>query len=155
MSIRGKLAGVPHLEVAHRRLYTEIVPRTRHLFLCFAVLMAGTMWAQKQEPAPQEPPEEDESLTVPEYSFNPLQAEKELKVGEFYWKKGNARAAAQRFLEATKWNPGFADAFLRLAEAREKLKDRKAAREAYRKFLDLAPDDKRAESVRKKLGRKP
>jgi hypothetical protein len=35
------------------------------------------------------------------------------------------------------------------------LKDRKAAREAYAKYVELAPDDKRTPDVRKKLAKKP
>jgi tetratricopeptide (TPR) repeat protein len=114
-------------------------------------LWAGALAAQQQKPA--EPPEEDESLLPKEYSFNPLQAEKELKIGAFYFKRGRYRAAALRFQEATKWNPGLAEAYLRLGEAREKLKDQKAARAAYAKFLELAPDHKRAVEIKRKLAR--
>jgi len=114
-------------------------------------LAAAALAGQRQKPA--EPKEEDESLVPKEYSFNPLQAEKELKVGAFYFKKGSYRAAARRFQEAAKWNPGYAEAFLRLGEAQEKLKDKKAAGEAYAKFLELAPEDKRAGEVKRRLER--
>jgi tetratricopeptide (TPR) repeat protein len=115
------------------------------------MLLAALLWSQQpKQQEPVEPPEEDEELIPKEYAFNPLQAQKELTVGNFYFKKGSWRAAAGRFEEATKWNPGFADAWLRLGEAREKLKDVKGAREAYRKFLDLA-DDKRVAEVKKRL----
>src|ERR1039458_1304928 len=50
------------------------------------------------------PPEEDKSIAVPVYGFNPLQAQKEINVGNQYFKKGSYRAAAGRFEEATKWN---------------------------------------------------
>jgi predicted Zn-dependent protease len=96
----------------------------------------------------EEPPEEDAALKPKEYSFNPLQASKEVRIGEYY------RAAANRFREATHWNPSFPDAFLRLAETEEKLNDHKAAREAYAKYLELNPTAKDAESIRKKLGAK-
>jgi Flp pilus assembly protein TadD len=117
---------------------------------------AGAFAAQrKQPPKSQEPVEEDESLIVKEYSFNPLQAEKEIKVGAYYFKKRSFRAAAQRFREATRWNPGEAEGWLRLGEAQEKLKDRAAAREAYAKYLELKPDAKNAAEIRKKLAAKP
>jgi len=106
-----------------------------------------------QQPKPAEPPEEDELLIPKEYSFNPLQAEKELKVGEFYLRKGSYKAAARRFQEATKWNPGFAEAYLRLGEAQEKLKDHAGARVAYAKFLELAPNHKRASEIKRRLSR--
>ena len=105
---------------------------------------------QQQE---QEPPEEDESLAPKTYSFNPLEAEKDLKVGLYYFKKGNYKASASRFREATLWNPTYAEAFLRLGESEEKLKDKKAADEAYSKYLALAPDAKESEGVKKKLAR--
>jgi len=103
---------------------------------------------QQQE---QEPPEEDESLAPKTYSFNPLEAEKDLKVGLYYFKKGNYKASTSRFREATLWNPTFAEAFLRLGESEEKLKDKKAADEAYSKYLALSPDGKEADAVKKKL----
>ena len=52
---------------------------------------------------------------------------------------------------ATKWNSGESEAWLRLGEAQEKLKDHKAAREAYSKYLELAADAKNAEEIRKKV----
>jgi Flp pilus assembly protein TadD len=80
-----------------------------------------------------------------------LEADKDLKVGLYYFKKGNYKAATSRFHEATLWNPTFAEAFLRLGESEDKLHDKKAAREAYQKFVALAPDDKQAEGIKKKL----
>ena len=97
------------------------------------------------------PPEEDTSLAVKEYAFNPLQAENELKIGNFYFKTGKYRSAAMRFQEATKWNQGYSDAWLRLGETEEKLKDPKAAKEAYTKYLELASDAKNASEIRKKV----
>jgi len=97
------------------------------------------------------PPEEDKSIATPVYGFNPLQAQKEINVGNQYFKKGSFRAAAGRFEEATKWNSGEPEAWLRLGEAQEKLKDHKAARAAYSKYLALAGDSKIADEIRKKL----
>ena len=123
-------------------------------------LLCGVVSAQQQLPPPppeppkneQAPPEEDESVEKPkEYAFNPLQAEKELKVGNFYFKKGSYKAAASRFREATHWNPGLAEPYYRLGEAEEKLRDMKSARAAYAKFVELAPEDKRAETAKKKM----
>ena len=99
------------------------------------------------------PPEEDTSLAVKEYSFNPLQAEHELKVGNFYFRTGKYRSAAMRFQEATKWNEGYSDAWLRLAVAAVKSKDSETAKEAYSKYLKLQPDAKDAADVRKKLAK--
>ena len=97
------------------------------------------------------PPEEDKSIAVPVYGFNPLQAQKEINVGNQYFKKGAYRAAAGRFEEATKWNSNEPEAWLRLGEAQEKLRDQKAARAAYTKYLALAGESKLADEIRKKL----
>src|ERR1035438_9100348 len=72
------------------------------------LLAAGALQAQNrgelktQRPAPvsndaiEAPPEEDKSLSVTTYSFNPLQSEKDVRVGNYYLKTGNFKAAAGR-----------------------------------------------------------
>src|SRR5271165_5982232 len=91
-------------------------------------------------PKEAEPPEEDDSAKPKEYAFNPLQAQKEIEVGSEYLKKGAYKAAVARFIEATKWNPNLPEAYLKLGEAAEKIMDSKGAKEAYSKYLQLAPD---------------
>jgi Tfp pilus assembly protein PilF len=115
--------------------------------------MGACAWAQ--QPAPPEPPEEDQAAAVKEYAFNPVQAQKELQTGNFYFKKGSYTAAKLRFLEATKWNPSYAEAYLRLGETYEKLKDRPASRKAYEQYLELEPKSKEAAAIRAKLAAKP
>ena len=115
----------------------------------------GGLKTERSQPRPSTkeavPPEEDESIAVKEYSFNPVQAKRSVVVGNYYFKKGSYRAAADRFREATKWNNGNSEAWLRLAEAEERLKDTAAVKEAYAKYLELAPDAKDAPEIRKKL----
>lgn len=97
--------------------------------------------------------DEDEEFAprVREYAFNPVQARNELKVGNFYAKKGKHRAAAMRYLEATRWDTGLAEAFRRLGMAREKLSQHEAAASAYRRFLEIEPGGKAARQVRERL----
>jgi tetratricopeptide (TPR) repeat protein len=130
-----------------------------------SLVLTGAMVAQpppqeKKNPPPptkqeEEPPEEDESLVPKEYALNPLESARNITAGNYYFKKGNFRAAAKRYTEATKWDPGSADAFFKLGEADEKLKDRAAAREAYTKYLTLAPDAKNASELKKKIEKWP
>lgn len=101
----------------------------------------------------QLPAEEDKSAVPKEYAFNPVQSRKEVTVGDFYFKKGDFKAAAGRFSEATKWNAGNAEAWLRLGETAEKQKDGKAARVAYEKYLELAADAKNAGDVKQRVER--
>ena len=108
----------------------------------------------KKPPVQEElPPEEDAAVKPKEYTFNPLQAENEMKAGDFYFKRGKFVAAANRFKEATLWNPTLAEAFLRLGEADEKRHDREGAKQAYSKYLEVAPDSKHAAEVKKKLSK--
>ena len=102
-------------------------------------------------PKTEMPPEEDKSDAPKEYSFNPVQSQREVSAGDFYFKKGNYTAALSRYDEATKWNDGNAEAWLRMGEAQEKKSNAKAAREAYQKFLELSPDGKIAAEVKKRL----
>jgi tetratricopeptide (TPR) repeat protein len=134
-------------------------------------LCGAALWAQQQppadpqkklettrpaKPAEQEPPEEDEALKPEEFSLNPLEAQRNITAGDFYFKtKKNFHAAARRYLRATKWDPGSSEAFLKLGESDEKLNDRAAAREAYEKYLELAPAAKNADTIRKKIEKWP
>jgi Tfp pilus assembly protein PilF len=119
------------------------------------LLFVSVSLAQQPKSQEQEPPEEDRAIEHPtEYTLNPLQAEKELQIGKFYFKKQSFKAAAKRFDEATKWNPSLAEAWLRLGETQSKLKDDKAARAAYAKYLELQPDGREADTVRKVLKRR-
>jgi tetratricopeptide (TPR) repeat protein len=141
----------------------------RALLFIVAALVPCLIQAQSSEekrPARQAPPpartpqpgddlkEEDTSLTASkEYVFNPIQSAQELKVGKFYMKRGSFKAAAGRFEEALQWNPQDLEACTLLGEAREKLKDRKAARAAYEKCLALDPDQKLTAELKNRLKR--
>ncbi len=96
--------------------------------------------------------DEDEQYARPQvYAFNPVQARNELKVGNYYAKKGNHRAAAGRYLEATRWNANFGEAYWRLGQAREQLDQAAEAAEAYERFLELEPEGKRSRQARRRL----
>jgi tetratricopeptide (TPR) repeat protein len=113
---------------------------------------------QTTKPAPkqvEEPPEEDESLIPKECVLNPLEAEHNIKTGDFYFKKAKLGAARNRYKEATCWDPSSGLAFLKLGEAEEKLHNRSEAREAYEKYLTIVPDAKNAAEIKKKIAKLP
>lgn len=116
------------------------------------MLLLGMM-AQAPPKLDQLPPDEDAATKPKEYSFNPLQADKEVQTGKFYLHRGKYRAAAERFREATRWNPTLAEGFALLGEAEERNHDGKAAKEAYSKYLEMAPDAKDAKDIRKRLAK--
>jgi predicted TPR repeat methyltransferase len=62
--------------------------------------------------------------------------------------KGDLVAAADLLLQATELAPGFASAWFTLGEIREKLGERAAAIEAFRKALSADPDDPHGASLR-------
>ncbi|HEY2844040.1 MAG TPA: tetratricopeptide repeat protein [Bryobacteraceae bacterium] len=119
-----------------------------------ACLFACVVSAQKA-PEPAEPPEEDESLIPKVYALNPVQAKKEIIAGDYYLKKPNYSAAMRRYLEATRWDPGSAEAFLKLGEAHEKLHEYGPAREAYQKYIAMGEDPKVSDALRKKMAKWP
>ena len=129
--------------------------------LVAAILVTAGLRAQEPQappppaPLPQELPEEDESLRPKEYALNPLEAAKNVNIGNQYFKKGNYRAAVNRYKEASLWDPGSAEAFLKLGEANERVHDYVAAREAYTKYLELAPDAKDAGAIRNRMAKWP
>ncbi len=138
-----------HEQDRHR--YNEIVTRRFSLGLgvcgrwAASLLIAGCLQAPAvfgQENPPELPPEEDESYAAPrEYSFNPIQARKELKVARFYMRKGSHRAAALRAQEAVKWDDSLIEAYILLGEAREKISDVDGARKAYQQYLEASDGD--------------
>jgi tetratricopeptide (TPR) repeat protein len=139
-----------------QQIYTLIVARALWTaFLLGAVLFAQEPPAPQQGPRPQDLPEEDESLKPKEYALNPIESARNINVGNQYFKKGNYRAAANRFKEASLWDPGNAEAFLRLGEALERAHDLAPAREAYAKYLELAKDSKDADAIKKRIAKLP
>ena len=64
------------------------------------------------------------------------------------------RAALGRYEDATKYNPASQEAFFKIGEAEEKLKNKEAARVAFQKVVQLSPDSKLAQEAKKKLGNK-
>ena len=121
--------------------------------------ICGLSWARQQKDDDENnPPEEDENLKPKVYPFDPLEAERNINVGNFYMRKGGPsgyRAAIGRYEDATKYNPNSAEAFFKLGEAEEKLKNTDAAKIAFRRVLQIAPDSKLGQEAKKKLASKP
>ncbi|SRR6266404_1981697 len=105
-----------------------------------------------EEPdAPRTLKDEDDPDAGKEYTLNPDQAKKEIQTGDFYMRKNSFTAAAKRYEEATKWQPKLAVAYLKLGEALERKDDPYRAAQAYKKFVELAPGDKKSKELMKKI----
>ena len=84
-------------------------------------------------------------------TWDPLRAEKDLEVGQFYMKKGDLDAAIDRFQDATTAKPGYAIPFRFLGEAQEKKGLKKQALKSYQRYLDLYPHAEDGDKVRKRI----
>jgi tetratricopeptide (TPR) repeat protein len=84
-------------------------------------------------------------------AWDPLRAEKDLEVGQYYMRKGDVDAAIDRFQDATNAKPGYAIPFRFLAEAQEKKGLKKQAIKSYQRYLDLYPHAEDGDRVRKKI----
>ncbi len=98
---------------------------------------------QKKDTATQNAPDQP--------AWDPLRAEKDLEVGQYYMKKGDLDAAIDRFQDATAAKPGYAIPFRFLAEAQEKKGLKKQAIKSYQRYLDLYPHAEDGDKVRKKI----
>ena len=84
-------------------------------------------------------------------TWDPLRAEKDLEVGQFYLKKGDLDAAIDRFQDAAEAKPGFAIPYRFLGEAQEKKGQKKQAIKSYTRYLDLYPHAEDAAKIKKKI----
>lgn len=129
-----------------------------------AALLAGPAAALRvPEPAAQEPPAKPQKPEAPPKSgtpmqsapdqpaWDPLRAEKDLEVGQYYMRKGDLDAAIDRFQDATLAKPGYAVPFRYLGEAQEKKGLKQQAIKSYQRYLDLYPHAEDADKIKKKI----
>jgi len=105
------------------------------------------------QPKPTGKPNKDTATqSAPDQpTWDPLRAEKDLEVGQYYMKKGDLDAAIDRFQDATVAKPGYAIPFRFLAEAQEKKGLKKQAIKSYQRYLDLYPHAEDGSKIKKKL----
>jgi len=85
--------------------------------------------------------------------WDPHRAMKDVEVGDYYFNRGNYRAAQSRYEEALEWKPNDAVATFRLAETEEKLKLLDAARGHYEQYLKILPHGPQAAEAEKAIAR--
>ncbi|HWR35496.1 MAG TPA: tetratricopeptide repeat protein [Clostridia bacterium] len=87
--------------------------------------------------------------------YDPHKAEKNIEIGDFYFKKKNFEAAASRYREALSWKPNDAVATFRLGQSLESLGQGADARQAYEEYLKILPNGPSAEYAKKAVERLP
>ncbi|HEY2931776.1 MAG TPA: outer membrane protein assembly factor BamD [Acidobacteriota bacterium] len=137
------------------------------LLVLLPTLLAGPMAVQKRSPKPsdQEPPPTKKPVLVreevdkpKEVVRDPAKAEEEVKIGDFYFKRENYKAALSRYQEALLDRPDYAPARTKLILAYEKLiqkvekSDRESARKYMREYIEKFPKEKKAEDYQRALG---
>jgi outer membrane protein assembly factor BamD (BamD/ComL family) len=95
----------------------------------------------------------DDALEM--HQWDPHKAEKNVEVGDFYFKRKNYLAAANRYRDALKWKPNDAIATYKLALTSEKIGDLEEARESYENYLKILPSGPFAEDSKKALEKLP
>src|SRR5947208_9672694 len=144
---------------------TSAIPIFAAVFLLFAARHASAQNPpQESSSKPASPPDDMKPKSTAKQkkdtatknaadqpAWDPLRAEKDLEVGQYYMKKGDLDAAIDRFQDATVAKPGYAVPFRFLGEAQEKKGLRKQAIKSYQRYLDLYPHAEDGDKVRKKL----
>ncbi|MFB3916049.1 MAG: tol-pal system YbgF family protein [Terriglobales bacterium] len=85
--------------------------------------------------------------------WDPHKADKNVEIGDFYFKRRNYGAAVSRYREALYWQDNHAIATLHLAQALEKMGNFSEARKSYESYLKILPHGPDAADARKALER--
>jgi tetratricopeptide (TPR) repeat protein len=95
----------------------------------------------------------DDSQSKKPKEYDPIESEKNLKIGDYYLKQKNYRAAIQRYLEAIEYQPSRSEAYESLARAYERNEQHAKVAEVYREFLSKNPESPRASEFLKKIAK--
>ncbi len=87
------------------------------------------------------------------HPYNPLRAMKDVEVGNYYYNRGNYKAAILRYRDALEFKPRDAVATFRLAVALEKVKEYPEAMALYQEYLSILKDGPNANDARKAVER--
>jgi len=144
---------------------TSILKQVQILSLYLVwILFSGPMFhLSAQNRAPQKPPElirdtdaaegKADTGTTTKKEHDPVLAEQNINIGNFYFKKRNYDAAIQRYLDAIEYEPDSVRAYEALTRAYEKKGDNEKAISAYKKFIEHNPDSPKSTEFRTRLAK--
>lgn len=89
---------------------------------------------------------EEQTPPVPD----PAQAKKHVEIGDFYYKRDNFKAATERYRDAIKLNPGWAEPYERLIRALEKQEAYSEAIGVCEQFTRSNPSSEETKDFRKR-----
>lgn len=98
------------------------------------------------------PPPSDSNSDVQEFHpWNPYKANKDIQVGDFYFKRKNYKAALDRYQEALYYKQNDAVATFHVAECQEKLGNKEEARKYFEQYLKILPEGPLAKEAQASL----
>ena len=128
--------------------------RRRSLNFLLLVFFAIATMGFSQVTSPQKPPAlirdtgvaegKTDVETAKKKEHNPMLAMENLKIGNYYLKKGNYVAAIGRFQDAIEYQPNLIDAYDALGRAYEKKGDKEKAIAVYKDVLKRYPESPKA-----------
>ena len=86
-----------------------------------------------------EAPAPDSSDVQEFHPWNPMKANKDIEVGDFYFRRKNYKAALERYKEALYYKNNDAIATYHIAVCQEKLGDKTEARKYFEEYLKILP----------------
>jgi tetratricopeptide (TPR) repeat protein len=108
--------------------------------------------APAEKPKPPKTNADNATQNAPDQPmWDPLRAEKDMQVGEYYMHKGDVDAAIDRFEDAALAKPGYALPYRYLGEAQEKKGMKKRAIQSYKRYLDLYPKAEDKDKIQKRI----
>jgi tetratricopeptide (TPR) repeat protein len=87
------------------------------------------------------------------HPYDPHKAEKNIEVGDYYYKMKNYRAAESRYQEALEYKPNDAEATYKLGVSQEIQGKTEEALDAYQGYLKILPDGPHAEEAKTAIER--
>jgi tetratricopeptide (TPR) repeat protein len=137
-----------NLHLAHRRSLVLALAA----FSSLSPTLSGAQSSSSKDTPKPKPNTDRATENAPDQPiWDPLRAEKDLEVGQYYMKKGDVDAAIDRFQDAALAKPGYAIPFRLLGEAQEKKGLKREAIKSYTRYLDLFPRAEDKDKIEKKI----
>jgi tetratricopeptide (TPR) repeat protein len=87
------------------------------------------------------------------HPWNPYKANKDIQVGDFYFKRKNYKGALERYKDALYYKQNDAVATFRVGECEEKLGNKEEARKYFEQYLKILPDGPLAKEAHSSLAK--
>ena len=122
-------------------------------FLSSASLAQDSSSKSAPKPKPNSSTDNATQNAPDQPTWDPLRAEKDMEVGQYYLHKGDVDAAIDRFQDATLAKPGYAIPFRFLGEAQERKGLKRDALKSYTRYLELFPTADDRDKIEKKVAK--